>query len=347
MELAGSLKGTPSLELEARARRLAAQAAAAPPRLSQEEELALLDHSPDVRFEVDVPAWLEHLDKEGYVVLAAVASSAEVEQAKHLLWTCLAKVGWRRGAPDTWTDERMDRNGVGSVRNGIVSGAGIGHSEFLWYLRTLPAVRKAFEAIWKTSDLLVSFDGCNVFRPWQHGFRKTQCGWWHTDQGRAKKGRHSVQGFVSLHAADGATGGLTVLPRSHARHQEALEDQQNPESDYYALPYYSHVLLESSRKLVCCQAGDLVLWDSRTVHANAPALLLPKGPANELLRAVGYVCMTPYSFASEQVRKVRRASYEAGCSTSHWPHKLDLGSAGGKPAVSLAEASAEIRALVG
>ena len=35
----------------------------------------------------------------------------------------------------------------------------------MWYLRTLPNIKKAFASIWGDDDLLVSFDGCGVFRP--------------------------------------------------------------------------------------------------------------------------------------------------------------------------------------
>lgn len=43
-------------------------------------------------------------------------------------------------------------------------------------------------------------------------------------------------------------------------------------------------------------------------------------PSKELLRQVGYVCMTPRSFASRETLRLRRIAYETGISTSHWPH---------------------------
>lgn len=48
-------------------------------------------------------------------------------------------------------------------------------------------------------------------------------------------------------------------------------------------------------KLVCCSAGDLVLWDSRTVHCNSPALEpdAQQQAVPDFIRAVAYVCMTP------------------------------------------------------
>jgi hypothetical protein len=173
------------------------------------------------------------------------------------------------------------------------------------------------------------------------------CGWWHVDQGRGKQGRHAVQGLVSLYDADCRTGGLTVVPKSHMRFAEVVEDQQNETVDYCTVQPYCPVIQELPRRLVCCRAGDIILWDSRTIHANAPATETPTCERDRLLRAVGYVCMTPAQFAPTEVRSGRRSAYEYRVSTSHWPQKLDLGSAGPEPPRSLSDASHEIQRLVG
>jgi ectoine hydroxylase-related dioxygenase (phytanoyl-CoA dioxygenase family) len=346
MELAAGIRGSPPAELTSRSERIAAKKAVARPPPTQEEQLRMLDITTSPRFEINDKRWLAHLDAEGYAVVASVAGEDARESAEDLLWQFLEKhTSWRRSKPRTWTDEGIEP--IGSVQNGIVNGAGMGQSDFLWYLRTLPKVRSAFAQIWGTDALITSFDGANIFRPWQHGFRKTVCGWWHTDQGRAKMGRHAVQGFVSLFEADGRTGGLTVVPKSHLRFREVVEDQQNPQTDYFAVQPYCPVFQELPPRLVSCQPGDLVLWDSRLIHANAPAVETPITPEDRLLRAVGYVCMTPRNFASEETLKGRRAAYEHRFSTSHWPHKLDLGSGSDEVPRSLNDAPEIVKALVG
>mmetsp|Transcript_130516 Transcript_130516/g.226824 ORF Transcript_130516/g.226824 Transcript_130516/m.226824 type:complete len:407 (-) Transcript_130516:256-1476(-) len=346
MELASAVKGPAPPELVERAQRVAAKIAKARVPLAQDEQLAMLDVSPSQRYSVDDPEWLEHLDREGYAVVAGVADKEQLGKAEDLLWEFLEQsTTWRRGSPETWSDEGHER--IGSVHNGLVNAAGVGQSPFLWHCRTLPAVRKAFSKIWSTSDLLVSFDGANVFRPWHHGFRKTVCGWWHVDQGAAKKGRHAVQGFVSIFEASGQTGGLTVVPRSHLRFQEVVQDQQNPKVDYVTVQNYEPIMQELPQRLVCCEAGDLVLWDSRTIHANAPAPQQPIAPKERLLRAVAYICMVPKSFAPEEVRVGRRTAFEYGFNTTHWPQKLDLGSGSESPQRSLASAPTEVADLVG
>lgn len=170
------------------------------------------------------------------------------------------------------------------------------------------------------------------------------------DQGSARQGRHAVQGLISLYEASGQTGGLTVVPGSHLFFQEFIKGQNDPSKDFYSIPQNSAALKEHSKQLVCCRPGDLVLWDSRTIHASAPAPLPPETPIHQLLRAVGYVCMTPKSFASADVLALRRFAYEHGVTTSHWPHKHDVKSEpleGDDAQRSLSEASEEIAALVG
>lgn len=348
MELAGTLQDDrpPPADLVARAERIREKMAVAKVPRTQDEQLARLDTTPAPRFDIEDPAWLAHLDTEGFAVVAGVASPDELERAHHLLWEFLEdSTPWRRDSPGTWSDEGI--GAIGMSHNGIVNGAGVGQSDFLWSVRTLPKVRRAFERIWDTTDLLVSFDGANVFRPWHHGFRKTLCGWWHVDQGGAKVGRHAVQGLVSLFDGDGTTGGLTVVPGSHLRHREVVEDQANPSVDFCSVQPYQSVLQELPHRLVACRAGDLVLWDSRTVHANSPAVAPPTAPGDRLLRAAAYVCMTPKRCATAEVRQQRRIAFEHGFSTSHWPHELRLGSQRGGRVTAFKKAPKEVQELVG
>merc|ERR1719265_289847 len=346
MELAAGIKGAPPAELQARAARIAARKAVARPPPTQEEQLELLDTTPATRYQVDDPEWLEHLDREGFAVVADIANTEELQKAEKLLWDFLeANTTWQRKEPQSWTDEGMEK--IGSCHNGLTNGAGIGQSDFMWHLRILPKIRSTFEKIWESAELIVSFDGAGIFRPWHHGFKKTVCGWWHVDQGRGKQGRHAVQGLVSLYDASAKTGGLTVVPGSHLRHPEVVEDQQSVETDYCTVQPHSAILQEMPQRLVSCKAGDLVLWDSRTVHANAPAPGQPDCPADRLLRAAAYICMTPKKFASADILKGRRSAYEMWYSTSHWPHKLDLGSCRPAPPRSFTDAPPAVAALIG
>ena len=49
---------------------------------------------------------------------------------------------------------------------GLMSGHGLGHSDALWYVRGRPRLKDVWATLLGTDDLIVSFDGCCLFRPW-------------------------------------------------------------------------------------------------------------------------------------------------------------------------------------
>ena len=48
----------------------------------------------------------------------------------------------------------------------ILPSYGVGHSAAQWYIRDIPKVKQAFAQVWDTNELLVSFDGVTIWRPW-------------------------------------------------------------------------------------------------------------------------------------------------------------------------------------
>ena len=296
------------------------------------------------RFDPDDPALMQHLEREGFAVVKCVASAGEVAHAVDLLWGFLEdNAEMRRDDPASWADARFRL--VGDPTNGIVNGQGFGQSEVCWFVRTLPRVRAAFEAIWGTQHLITSFDGGNVFRPFHRRCnadsdgtgtgasttapQRTSGGWWHVDQGPTKGGMQAVQGLVSLRAATEHTGGLCVIPGSHLDHDDLMRYAASNDGDYVAVPEPAINPAVRRGRLVTCMPGDLLLWDSRTIHCNTPALVDPTEqlgyPEDALLRAVTYVCMTPRSKASYGVLRARRRAFAAGVGTSHWPHEFHSG----------------------
>lgn len=146
------------------------------------------------------------------------------------------------------------------------------------------------------------------------------------------------------------------MPGSQRRHEEVCQFESNGARDFvmvqqYMLPGFNTM----KRELICCQAGDLVLWDSRTIHCNTPA---PKpaaprkpnaGGTAQLLRGVAYVCMTPRRMASAEVQEGRKRAYETRTTTSHWPHELHLGLPGtskAQPALDYNKCDPTRRALI-
>ena len=158
-----------------------------------------------------------------------------------------------------------------------MAGFGFNQSDFLWLLRTRTKVRQAFETVWNSSDLLVSYDGGNMFRPHAHPSGdpewRTSGGWWHVDQNAHKPGhadRCCVQGVVLLTDADAGSGGLCVIPGSHNEFVNMCERnamaKANKGVDYVPVPYDDPVLSQEegwSPVLVGAKAGDMILWVSQ------------------------------------------------------------------------------------
>jgi hypothetical protein len=110
-----------------------------------------------------------------------------------------------RSDPSTW----VDGNWPCGVEGGILPYFGAGQSTCAWFVRSVPAVRAAFAALWRTEDLLASLDGILLWRPWRErgphaapharAAHRTEAGWFHVDQNpRCKPGFCSVQGLVRL-----------------------------------------------------------------------------------------------------------------------------------------------------
>eukprot|EP00418_Pyrodinium_bahamense_P018502 CAMPEP_0179103700 /NCGR_PEP_ID=MMETSP0796-20121207/48063_1 /TAXON_ID=73915 /ORGANISM="Pyrodinium bahamense, Strain pbaha01" /LENGTH=365 /DNA_ID=CAMNT_0020801615 /DNA_START=1 /DNA_END=1095 /DNA_ORIENTATION=+ len=290
----------------------------------QEGEYAAFD--PEDK--TDAQLALEFLAENGYVVFRGVAGKQELEKAEALLWDFMTSCGSgiKRGMPSTWALPAFSRADVDSVADrkvarwpaeegtGIISCNAIGQSAFMWYLRGLPRLRKAFSHVFGTNDLLTSFDGAGVFRPYGHDASwKSKSTWFHVDQGDGKHGFHCVQGLVSLTAATAETGGLVVVPGSHLCHEELLQRPENRGAGRLHVAEGDPVLREWSRGaagaiLVPLQPGDAVLWDSRTVHCSTHALRDAPPEVlhgTRLLRAVGYVSMSPTAWATRSTMQIR------------------------------------------
>ena len=127
------------------------------------------------------------------------------------------------------------------------------------------------------------------------------------------------------------TGGFCLIPRSHKDFEALCKRSPTAKmmTDFVALDAYDPVLQQNEGKVIAAKAGDMILWDSRTVHCNTPALSIrdhdfSKGEAeprehNELIRLVGYTCMVPKAHATAEAVSNRKKAFNMRIGTSHWP----------------------------
>merc|ERR1712217_253372 len=150
-----------------------------------------------------------------------------------------------------------------------------------------------------------------------------------------KKGIHTIQGYVTYFDQNESTGSTVLIPKTHLKVEEAFEGAKMM-GDFIRIRANSKLRDSSLFKkiLLCCCAGDLVLWDSRTIHCNSPALLSIEEMkkvhikrdengemrAPDLLRLVSMICMVPKCrLKKKNVLKQRVKAYVRKETCSHWP----------------------------
>ena len=196
------------------------------------------------------------------------------------------------------------------------------HSKTLWDLRTLPSVRRLFEEWWGCTDLISGFDGMSRRLRGSDDYLAID---WHVDQDHTHPpGCCCVQALVALSDSTGESGTIEFVRGSHHAHQDLVwrlcraEDAEldGTEGAWEFVPIAAgDPILCGDVVQPCVRAGDVVLWDARTVHR----VVRPGGMAPRL---VAYVCHVPRSFADDVTLQRRRKFFDEGVATTHWPHRL-------------------------
>ncbi|KAJ3127701.1 hypothetical protein HK098_005937 [Nowakowskiella sp. JEL0407] len=198
----------------------------------------------------------------------------------------------------------------------------IGHIQPVWDIRQNPAVVEAFAKIWnsKPENMITSFDGISMFFPKHTTPMK---GWFHLDQGPAKRGFQCIQGQISLFDIRAGDATLNVLESSHKFHDEYFDRSpaRSTLSDFVMiddLNFYKESGCQDT--FVEADAGSLILWDSRTVHQGS----IPTGDAENKFRLVVYVCMMPRDFADPYQLQQRIDAFDSLRMTTHYPTPIKL-----------------------
>ena len=228
----------------------------------------------------------------------------------------------------TWTNTNL----FPGRGRGFMTNKGGGQTEASWFIRSHPEVIKAFKNIWKTEanpdpDLLTSMDTFICWRNWGSDKRGEES--WdpfverlHCDQSPSrKKGKHCVQGMIPLYPVTKEVGGLQVVPRTNTdENQEALVKRYGNTGDWLELSPNDELI--GTGKLLIADPGDLILWDSRTIHGGC----IGQGPLPEedrLLRLSMTVTMCPFEkWDKEKIPNLlekRMWAVDKGCTTTHWP----------------------------
>ena len=89
-----------------------------------------------------------------------------------------------------------------------------------------------------------------------------------------------------------------MVPGSHRRfeaipemYKERLE-RIHPSIDHFRFPNDDPLLADAEPVICHMEPGDLMLWDSRTIHCSSPGMGTPDID-DRLLRVASLICMMP------------------------------------------------------
>ncbi|OTB01412.1 hypothetical protein M426DRAFT_266337 [Hypoxylon sp. CI-4A] len=261
--------------------------------------------------------WRDDLKANGYTV---VKGAIPTERAKHyqrkaIEWLRSFDSSLDINDPSTWTGARLP---VQTDRN-TYEHYGVVHERFMWEARQEPGVVDAFAKVWGTKDLIVSFDSLNVTLP---NLKKARAPWPHIDQAPRKRGLHCVQGIINLSHAGPEDGSLVVIPGSHKYVEQFFDENTNPADwEWRDNRYFSDADMEVFRarglapKKVLAEPGDLILWDSRTIHWGGEP-----SAKSDTVRIVIYAAYAPRKMATESALEEKARVFNAYGATTHWPH---------------------------
>jgi hypothetical protein len=221
----------------------------------------------------------------------------------------------------------------------------------------LPGVQDAFATAWsvQASELITGFDSCAATRnfwrleehserlsrkeAWKHNGASAGYSWLHVDQNwDIQPNLSSYQGALNIYAATERTGGTVLVPGSHKRFEEIFTKNQRKRGDFVMLDQPGDVqnYCSGARQIVC-EAGDLLLWDSRVIHCNQ-SIDQNNQPAEHtitdlacsdrmLARLVAFVCMLPRAHLlehpqREELSQRRRQFVMEGHTGPHHPIKV-------------------------
>ena len=279
----------------------------------------------------------KELEVKGYCIVHDILSESEIEYSKQLF--------------NEWKINIPDKLHQSINPHGIYKHHRAGHTKHAWFIRTHPKVQEVFKHLWKTDDIVVSFDGsCYISKD---NKQKDKI-WTHTDQSAKTSELVCIQGLVSLTSNKERT--LVVYEESHKLHQNYFKEQIEPLTiklsdikeqlkeassnkdelerekqqikkelkkfnQNWQLITHSYLdKIKDNKRILEIPAGSLVLWDSRTFHQNQ------YGKSTSEERIVQYVCFLPkkHKKNNKNMQKKRLEYFKEQRTTSHWPYPIKV-----------------------
>lgn len=257
------------------------------------------------------------LKEHGFAVVKGAIPEAQATKIRKSAFDWLKSfgTGLDLDRPETWIQKNLPINTFIKAYGNYCAA----HEKFMWDARMEPGVLDAFSQIWGTDELLVSFGGLMIALP-NRADAPARDPWEHVDQHPRRRGLHCVQGIINLGVSGPEDGGLVVYPGSHKLHDEFFDthsDIKVPVRDVYV---FDREEMEWFKKRglrphkVCSEPGDLIMWDSRTIHYGGDPT-----PRSTETRVAIYATYMPAAQATAEKLALKKTVFEQYGSTMHWP----------------------------
>ncbi|RAL14418.1 phytanoyl-CoA dioxygenase [Aspergillus homomorphus CBS 101889] len=263
------------------------------------------------------------LSRDGYAVIKGAIPRDRAEKYADAFLGYMEgfNLGYDRHNPST---VRRDKLPVLNEK-GMIQSYGVTHEQWVWDIRGEEGVIEAFAKVYDDEDLIVSFDVVNVGFVNREDLPENKP-WPHQDQDPAKPGFRCLQGLVNLHPSGPNDGGLIVCKGGHNLsaqfHAEMADEPRIPAwtPEWFGFTDNGMKWLADHGlqwEKVCCDPGDLIVWDSRVPHYNVP-------PTGSVDRLAVYTCYMPVKEASKGDLVRKRDAFERRLGTTHWPNAVHV-----------------------
>jgi len=256
-------------------------------------------HPTPVRANPDLD-WITHLYTYGWSIVKIPNFDPKPIRDGILNWLNRVSPQFNPKDRSTWIRSNIPYNLHGIFKHWV------GHIEPLWQARE--ACHPIFAQLWQDPDLLTSFDGCCLLTPGKLGYKQ----WIHCDQGRKIRNFACVQGILNLFPNGPADGGTILLSGSHTRFSDYFDRHPTDGlAGFCPVDPLDPSLRGCQVVKPCLEEGDLLLFDSRTMHCNI-------APLSENMRMCVYISMQPRKNSTQAELEKRQKLFQEGRMTGHW-----------------------------
>lgn len=266
------------------------------------------------------------LEQDGLIIIPGVLDKLECELMFSGMWDFFEHITQQWDSPIL----RSDSSTWNQFDNLIPSNAmmyqtwNISHAQHMWDIRSKEKIVNIWAKFWdvKPIDLLASFDGASWLVP--HEFTPDYIHpefdyWFHLDQTVHKTKLDGIQGFVTALDVNPGDATFVYYKNSHKLIQELTQTFGiRTDSDWYPLNQEENDFFLSKcgdPKKLLCQAGSLVIWDSRLVHCNTGPSLSRLNPN---YRCVQYLSYMPKSLSDQKTINKRIEAFGNLLTSNHY-----------------------------